>query len=138
MTTGRVDPGRRPGIHLGQLPASRPSPPQVSPDASAVTEQIPTTAPFPAASGGEEAQPSGRRPRLLEQLWARRISLAILVGLLIVVAVVHATGMARAPQRVDDEGTYVAQAWAVRHWGTLGHYTYWYDHPPLGWLLLAA
>jgi hypothetical protein len=26
----------------------------------------------------------------------------------------------------------------VQHWGTLGHYTYWYDHPPLGWLLLAA
>jgi Dolichyl-phosphate-mannose-protein mannosyltransferase len=137
VTTGRVDPGRRPGIHPDQLPASRPSPPQVSPDASAVTEQIPTTAPFPGGSGGE-AQLAGRRSRLLEQLWARRISLAILVGLLIVVAVVHATGMARAPQRVDDEGTYVAQAWAVRHWGTLGHYTYWYDHPPLGWLLLAA
>ena len=43
-----------------------------------------------------------------------------------------------APQRVDDEGTYVAQAWVVQHWRTLGHYTYWYDHPPLGWLLLAA
>jgi hypothetical protein len=46
--------------------------------------------------------------------------------------------MSRAPQRVDDEGTYVAQAWAVQHWHTLGHYTYWYDHPPLGWLLLAG
>jgi Dolichyl-phosphate-mannose-protein mannosyltransferase len=51
---------------------------------------------------------------------------------------VQATGMSRAPQRVDDEGTYVAQAWAVQHWGTLAHYTYWYDHPPLGWLLIAA
>jgi hypothetical protein len=138
VTTGRVDPGRGPGIHPGQPPASRPSPPQVGRDASGVTEQTPTTAPFPAGSGGEEAQLSGRRSRLLEQRWARRISLAILVGLLIVVGVVHATGMARAPQRVDDEGTYVAQAWAVQHWRTLGHYTYWYDHPPLGWLLLAA
>src|SRR4029453_7808458 len=27
---------------------------------------------------------------------------------------------------------------AVLHWHTLAHYTYWYDHPPLGWLLLAA
>ena len=26
----------------------------------------------------------------------------------------------------------------MQHWRTLGHYTYWYDHPPLGWLLLAA
>ena len=138
MTTGRLGPGRRPGIHPGQLPASRPSPPQVSPDANGVTEQTPTTAPFPAGSGDEEAQQSGRRPRLLERLWAHRTSLALVLGLLIVAGVVHATGMARAPQRVDDEGTYVAQAWAVQHWRTLGHYTYWYDHPPLGWLLLAA
>ena len=36
----------------------------------------------------------------------------------------------------DDEGTYYAQAWAVLH-GDLAHYTYWYDHPPLGWLQLA-
>jgi hypothetical protein len=75
---------------------------------------------------------------LLARVWAHRASLALLLGLLTVVAVVHATGMGRAPQRVDDEGTYVAQAWAAQHWGTLGHYTYWYDHPPLGWLLLAA
>jgi hypothetical protein len=36
----------------------------------------------------------------------------------------------------DDEGTYYAQAWAVLH-GDLAHYTYWYDHPPVGWLQLA-
>jgi hypothetical protein len=82
--------------------------------------------------------PSGRPPGLFERLWGHRTSIALLLGLLTAVAVVHATGMARSPQRVDDEGTYVAQAWAVQHWRTLGHYTYWYDHPPLGWLLLAA
>ena len=36
----------------------------------------------------------------------------------------------------DDEGTYLAQAWAVLTRGELAHYTYWYDHPPLGWLLI--
>ena len=82
--------------------------------------------------------PSGRPPRSLERLWRHRASIALLLGLLLVVAVVHAIGMGRAPQRVDDEGTYVAQAWAVQHWRTLGHYTYWYDHPPLGWLLMAG
>jgi hypothetical protein len=87
---------------------------------------------------GDRPEPAGSPPGLLERIWAHRASLALLLGLLMVVAVVHATGMGRAPQRVDDEGTYVAQAWAVQHWGTLGHYTYWYDHPPLGWLLLAA
>lgn len=38
----------------------------------------------------------------------------------------------------DDEGTYVAQARAVLEHGSLAHYGYWYDHPPLGWLQLAA
>ena len=46
--------------------------------------------------------------------------------------------MTGAPQRIDDEGTYVAQAWAVINFGELAHYTYWYDHPPLGWIQLAG
>jgi hypothetical protein len=96
----------------------------------------PIETPTPGSAG--QPQPSSRPPGLLERLWAHRTSLAVLVGVLIVVAVVQATGMPQAPQRVDDEGTYVAQAWAMQHWRTLGHYTYWYDHPPLGWLLLAA
>src|SRR5215203_537592 len=52
--------------------------------------------------------------------------------------VVHARGMSSSPAWFDDEGTYVAQAWAVQTWHELAHYTYWYDHPPLGWLLIAA
>jgi hypothetical protein len=43
-----------------------------------------------------------------------------------------------SPQRVDDEGTYVAQAYAVSRLGDLSHYTYWYDHPPLGWIQIAV
>ncbi|MFF9057622.1 glycosyltransferase family 39 protein [Streptomyces sp. NPDC014882] len=46
-------------------------------------------------------------------------------------------GIGNYPFPNDDEGTYLAQAWAVRH-GELAHYTYWYDHPPLGWMQLAA
>ncbi|GGF41469.1 ArnT family glycosyltransferase [Subtercola lobariae] len=42
-----------------------------------------------------------------------------------------------APQRIDDEGTYTAQAWAIDRLGSLTHYTYWYDHPPLGWIQIA-
>jgi 4-amino-4-deoxy-L-arabinose transferase-like glycosyltransferase len=60
------------------------------------------------------------------------------VPVLVVVAVVHASGMTAAPQRADDEGTYVSQAWAILHLNTLAHYTYWYDHPPLGWILAAV
>ena len=38
----------------------------------------------------------------------------------------------------DDEGTYLSQAWAIRHGFGLAHYTYWYDHPPLGWVQIAG
>lgn len=37
-----------------------------------------------------------------------------------------------------DEGTYIAEAWAVLRWGKLAHYTYMYGHVPGGWILLAA
>jgi hypothetical protein len=74
------------------------------------------------------------RARLTEH----RRSILVLLPLLLVGGVVQAVGMDAAPQRLDDEGTYVAQAWAVEHLGTLAHYTYWYDHPPVGWLQLAG
>ncbi|MDF2443205.1 MAG: hypothetical protein JWR01_1408 [Subtercola sp.] len=61
-----------------------------------------------------------------------------LLGVLLLVAVVLAAGATGWPSFTDDEGTYVAQAWAVLHEGQLSHYTYWYDHPPLGWLQLAG
>jgi hypothetical protein len=69
---------------------------------------------------------------------AHKAGILLLAGLLVVTGAVHAAGMGSAPQYLDDEGTYVAQAWAVQQWHTLGHYTYWYDHPPLGWILIAA
>jgi hypothetical protein len=72
--------------------------------------------------------------------WGRRhrASLLILAGLLIVVGLVHWIGYDRFPGRLnDDEGTYVSQAWAVQYWHTLAHYTYWYDHPPVGWITIA-
>lgn len=53
-------------------------------------------------------------------------------------AVLHGWNMLRSPMPFDDEGTYVSQAWALATHGELSHYTYWYDHPPLGWMLLAA
>ena len=50
----------------------------------------------------------------------------------------HGVGMSRMPLPVDDEGTYMAQAWAVQVRHTLTPYTYWYDHPPVGWIQLAG
>jgi 4-amino-4-deoxy-L-arabinose transferase-like glycosyltransferase len=67
-------------------------------------------------------------------------SLAVLGVLLPAVAVLHAWNMYRSPaiNITDDEGTYVSQAWAVGTWHELTHYTYWYDHPPLGWIQIAG
>ncbi len=42
------------------------------------------------------------------------------------------------PYHENDEGVYVAQAWAVTSLGRLAPYTYTYDHAPLGWLAVAA
>jgi 4-amino-4-deoxy-L-arabinose transferase-like glycosyltransferase len=69
---------------------------------------------------------------------AHAASLAVGGAALVVAAVVLGTGIQHYPGFSDDEGTYVAQAWAVRDQGSLAHYTFWYDHPPLGWLQLAG
>lgn len=67
-----------------------------------------------------------------------RRTLFYIVPLLALTAVVGRFGMGGSPQRIDDEGTYTAQAYAVQKLGELTHYTYWYDHPPLGWVQIAG
>jgi hypothetical protein len=72
--------------------------------------------------------------------WARRhgASISWILPVLAIAGVVQRVNMTGSPQRIDDEGTYAAQAWAVGHLGALTHYTYWYDHPPLGWIQIAG
>ena len=95
--------------------------------------------------GGRARRPSTRPPLAERTLryaraWVRRhrVSLVVLSCLLVVVGIVHGVGMSRMPLPVDDEGTYMAQAWAVQVRHALTPYTYWYDHPPLGWIQLAG
>ena len=73
--------------------------------------------------------------------WARphKASLISLGIALVIVGVATAWNLQGWPGRVDeDEGTYVAEAWAMIYQHHLASYTYWYDHPPLGWAQLAA
>ncbi|WP_107365094.1 ArnT family glycosyltransferase [Streptomyces aidingensis] len=109
------------------------------------------TAPAPAqetgpAAGAGTAAP--RRPRrraaverislaLLPRPRATRTDVLLCLGLLTVIMVVQAWNITRFPNLSDDEGTYLAQAWAVQQGDGLAHYTYWYDHPPVGWLQIA-
>jgi 4-amino-4-deoxy-L-arabinose transferase-like glycosyltransferase len=83
---------------------------------------------------------TGRRLRLWLASWVRAhaLSLVLVSALLVIAAVVLGTGVQHYPAFSDDEGTYAAQAWSVLAHGSLAHYTYWYDHPPLGWLQLAG
>jgi hypothetical protein len=85
------------------------------------------------------ALPPPKRHWLRKWLREHWLSLLLVAGLLLAVGIVHAVGYDRFPGRInDDEGTYVAQAWAVQHWHSLAHYTYWYDHPPVGWITIAG
>jgi hypothetical protein len=84
------------------------------------------------------AAPVSRRTRLRDWWHAHRLGAAYVVPLLALTAVARLVNLGGAPQRIDDEGTYTAQAWAVETLGELGHYTYWYDHPPLGWIQIAG
>ncbi|KAA9085320.1 ArnT family glycosyltransferase [Microbacterium radiodurans] len=92
------------------------------------------SAPAPAAETDDRSAGTRRRSR-----WRARLTdLAWLVPALIAGLVVNAINLAGSPQRIDDEGTYTAQAWAIGNLGELTHYTYWYDHPPLGWIQIAG
>ncbi|GAA2511316.1 hypothetical protein [Pilimelia columellifera] len=62
----------------------------------------------------------------------------LLLGLTAFAALAHGVNFGAGPVFGADEGTYLAQAWAVREGIGLAHYTYWYDHPPFGWIQLAA
>jgi len=64
----------------------------------------------------------------------------VIVGLMLVGLVAEGFNLFHYPAFtfLDDEGIYLAQAWAVLRAGRLTPYTYVYDHAPAGWLQLAA
>jgi endo-1,4-beta-D-glucanase Y/4-amino-4-deoxy-L-arabinose transferase-like glycosyltransferase len=68
----------------------------------------------------------------------KRKSAIIILSLLIVVSgVSHGYNMFHFPYYENDEGTYMSQAWSLLNNGELSPYTYWYDHAPMGWFLIA-
>jgi cellulose synthase/poly-beta-1,6-N-acetylglucosamine synthase-like glycosyltransferase len=69
---------------------------------------------------------------------AARAGIVVPVAVVSMVAIVQLTNMLHWPAVQFDEGTYVANAWAVQNRGALSNYTYTYGHPPLAWLLIAA
>ena len=85
------------------------------------------------------------RPAVSRRRWAvksvivpRWIDWVLLVVLLSIAALAHGINMLHFPYFFDDEGIYLSQAWAVSTQGSLAPYTYWYDHAPAGWILIAG
>ncbi|GHE04291.1 ArnT family glycosyltransferase [Streptomyces alanosinicus] len=96
-----------------------------------------TAAKVPAAHRAAPETPSTGAAPPSARLRALRPDLLVCGGLLMVILVVQGWNIADYPTLSDDEGTYLAQAWAVQQGRGLAHYTYWYDHPPLGWIQIA-
>ncbi|MGW3287388.1 ArnT family glycosyltransferase [Streptomyces sp. NPDC001002] len=96
-----------------------------------------TTTKVPAQRQPAPETGSARRTSLPARLRSSRSDLLLCGALLVAILVVQGWNIADYPTLSDDEGTYLAQAWAVQQGKGLAHYTYWYDHPPLGWIQLA-
>ncbi|GGS81731.1 ArnT family glycosyltransferase [Streptomyces violaceus] len=78
-----------------------------------------------------------RTPEPPSRLRTSRPDLILCGVLLVAILIVQGWNIADYPALSDDEGTYLAQAWSVQQGNGLAHYTYWYDHPPLGWIQIA-
>lgn len=98
-----------------------------------MTAVLPTA---PASDAAPAAAAAGPVRSWLHRHW---LSGTVLTSVLIVVGLANAWNLQGWPGRVnDDEGTYMAEAWAMLYPHHLSHYTYWYDHPPLGWAVIAG
>ena len=96
-----------------------------------VLVERPLTPGTTAAEDAGRQRPSGRRratPRRTRP-WGALFAV-------VVVGVVHAVTMGGV-RFSDDEGTYLSQAGSFLRDGALAPYTYWYDHPPVGWVQIA-
>ncbi|RNL72529.1 glycosyltransferase family 39 protein [Streptomyces sp. I6] len=93
----------------------------------------------PAVAAARSAGPrSGPAARPVVRFRSSRPDLLLCGALLTAILLVQGWNIGNYPTLSDDEGTYLAQAWAVQQGEGLAHYTYWYDHPPLGWIQLAG
>jgi 4-amino-4-deoxy-L-arabinose transferase-like glycosyltransferase len=103
-----------------------------TPDIAPTTPDIAPTTPV------QVVRPSSR-PQVDFQRLSHRLRRVIPLALvLFLVAVLYGVNLHGYPEfSKEDEGTYFSQAWMVANQGVLAPYTYWYDHPPVGWVQMA-
>src|SRR5258706_16020647 len=78
----------------------------------------------------ESQAPEGERQVMLGRV--------LLLVSLITGAISHGYHLFLYPLYITDEGIYMEQAWSVLRESQLSPYTYFYDHAPAGWLLIAG
>jgi 4-amino-4-deoxy-L-arabinose transferase-like glycosyltransferase len=114
----------------------------VNAPAPAEALEEPSDGPAPGPAGRIRTYRAAWPPfadRLRAWVRAHRTAVPSLGIPLALVVVATAWNLQGWPGRVDeDEGTYVAEAWAIIYEHHLAPYIYWYDHPPLGWAQLAG
>lgn len=93
-----------------------------------------------ARHGGPAVAGTHPRARLSAWLTVLRGEPALILALVAIGLVAHGLNMFNNPgfAGIGDEGIYISQAWAIIREGRLAPYTYFYDHAPGGWILLAA
>lgn len=99
----------------------------------AEVKTVTIAAPPPPTTSGP-----GRWARLRDSALRLPREHAVLAVLVVALAVLSIWNITESSVYQDDEGTYTAQAFSVLEDGELAPYTYWYDHPPLGWIQLGA
>src|SRR3989440_9429084 len=70
--------------------------------------------------------------------WRTLLDRLLLVVSLTSGAVTHGYNLFNYPLYITDEGIYIQQAWSVLREARLSPYTYFYDHAPAGWLVIAS
>jgi endo-1,4-beta-D-glucanase Y len=61
-----------------------------------------------------------------------------LVVTMALVIFAHSYNMFEFPYYENDEGIYISQAWSLLSNNQLSNYTYFYDHAPAGWMIIAG
>lgn len=74
---------------------------------------------------------------VLRFLRKNSVTIFVLAFSIFLAGVFHGYNMFHYPYFENDEGIYLSQGYAVAYEGRLTNYTYWYDHTPVGWFLIA-
>jgi Dolichyl-phosphate-mannose-protein mannosyltransferase len=135
------EPSTVPAREPSTLPAREPSTLPARGPSRVPASRVPATAlrtHEPGRDPAATAAPAGRTPyqggvRSLGRAGLIALAFALLSGL-----ITHGWHLFEYPLYSTDEGIYIERAWSLIREGRLSPTTYFYDHAPGGWLLIAA